>query len=57
MKIYFQANNLFKVIIAGAQLVGRAFGRAIRKEFAGLKVVQVTLNFSKSVLSQSICEM
>jgi len=30
-----QANNLFKLVIAGVQLVGRAFGRAVRKEFAG----------------------
>lgn len=28
------ANNLIKVIVAGVQIVGRAFTRAIRKEFA-----------------------
>ncbi|XP_039250285.1 mitochondrial import inner membrane translocase subunit tim16-B-like [Styela clava] len=28
------ANNLIKVIVAGVQVVGRAFTRAIRKEFA-----------------------
>ncbi|XP_004225703.2 mitochondrial import inner membrane translocase subunit tim16-B [Ciona intestinalis] len=28
------ANNLVRVIIAGMQVVGRAFGRAVRKEFA-----------------------
>lgn len=28
------ANNLIKVIVAGVQIVGRAFTRAVRKEFA-----------------------
>uniref|UniRef100_H2ZNV3 Mitochondrial import inner membrane translocase subunit TIM16 n=1 Tax=Ciona savignyi TaxID=51511 RepID=H2ZNV3_CIOSA len=28
------ANNLVRIIIAGAQVVGRAFTRAVRKEFA-----------------------
>ena len=43
----FQANNLFKLVVAGVQLVGRAFGRALRKEFAGeMKCFTVKLYLS-----------
>lgn len=41
----FQAKYLAQIIVMGAQVVGRAFARALQQEYAGMKHLYIVFLF------------